>query len=280
MRLQDKVALVTGAGAGIGKAIAETFAKDGAKIVVNDMNPTTGQAVADGISKGGGTAAFVQADVSKETDAVKIVHFAVETYGRLDILVNNAGIELVKPTHQLTEQDWDASMNVNLKGLFLDSTHPEPQMLAQESGSIINMASAAGLVGFPLLGSYCATKGGVVALTKAMALEYRAANIRVNAICPGMIKTDPILDQVAAISCGIYNGDCVLDLDYPEDSTAETDANFVMTGSGGIVEIQGTAEGAPFSEESFGELMGLAKSGISDLLKMQTNAVAAGSGAK
>jgi ribonuclease PH len=96
----------------------------------------------------------------------------------------------------------------------------------------------------------------------------------------GMIKTDPILDQVAAISCGIYNGDCVLDLDYPEDSNAETDANFVMTGSGGIVEIQGTAEGAPFSEESFGELMGLAKSGIKDLLEMQTRAVAAGSGVK
>jgi NAD(P)-dependent dehydrogenase (short-subunit alcohol dehydrogenase family) len=190
MRLEKKVALVTGAGAGIGKAIAETFAKEGAKVVVNDVKQAAGQAVADSILKHGGVASFVQGDVSRDGDARKIVDFTVQTYGRLDVLVNNAGIELIKPTHELTEQDWDAVMNVNLKGCFLLSKHGVIQMLTQGGGNIINMASAAGLIGFPLLGSYCASKGGMVQLTKTMALEYRAANIRVNAICPALIQTD------------------------------------------------------------------------------------------
>jgi NAD(P)-dependent dehydrogenase (short-subunit alcohol dehydrogenase family) len=181
---------VTGAGAGIGKAIAEAFAREGAKVVVNDTNPSSGGAVAEGINKGGGTASFVQGDVSKETDASGIVQFTVKTHGRLDILVNNAGIEWVKPTHELTEQEWDAVMNVNLKGCFLVSKHAVIQMLAQGGGNIINIASAAGLFGFPLLASYSASKGGVVQLTKTMALEYRPAQIRVNAICPSLIKTD------------------------------------------------------------------------------------------
>jgi NAD(P)-dependent dehydrogenase (short-subunit alcohol dehydrogenase family) len=204
MRLEGKVALVTGAGAGIGKAIAEAFAREGAKIVVNDTNPSSGQAVAEGIAKGGGTAAFVQGDVSKETDASRIVRVAVQTYRRLDILVNNAGIEWVKPTHELTEQEWDAVMNVNLKGCFLVSKHAVIQMLTQGGGNIINIASAAGLFGFPLLASYSASKGGVVQLTKTMALEYRPANIRVNAICPSMTKTDlgdRLMEAVKA--CGI-----------------------------------------------------------------------------
>ncbi len=190
MRLEKRVALVTGAGAGIGKAIAETFAREGARVVVNDVNPAAGQAVADSIRREGGEAAFIRGDVSKEGDAREIVAFTVRTYGRLDVLVNNAGIELIKPTHELTEQDWDAVMNVNLKGTFFVSKHGVIQMLAQGGGNIINVASAAGLIGFPLLASYCASKGGVVQLTRAMALEYRPANIRVNAICPALVKTD------------------------------------------------------------------------------------------
>lgn len=190
MKLKDRVALVTGAGAGIGKAIAELFAKEGAKVVVNDLDARTGQSVTEGIQKERGVAAFVQGDTSREADASRMVRFAVETFGRLDILVNNAGVELIKPTHELTEEDWDRVLDINLKGYFLVSKHAVKQMMAQGKGNIINLASAAGLVGFPLLAAYCASKGGVVQLTRTMALEYRAANVRVNAICPSLIKTD------------------------------------------------------------------------------------------
>jgi len=190
MRLQDKAALVTGAGAGIGKAIAETFAREGARVTVNDLNPVSARAAAEGIRKGGGQAVSVPGDVSNENEARTMVRFAVETFGALDILVNNAGIERIKSTHELTEQEWDEVIRINLKGCFLVSKHAVKQMLSQGRGNIINIASAAGLVGFPLLSAYCASKGGIVQLTKCMALEYRAANIRVNAVCPALIRTE------------------------------------------------------------------------------------------
>ncbi len=190
MRLQNKTALVTGAGSGLGKSIAETFAREGASVVVNDINPETGRAVTDRINQSGGIASFIQGDTSKEADAEKLVQFSVQTYGCLDILVNNAGVEQVKAIQDVTESEWDYVMNVNLKGVFFLSKHGVRQMVEQQNGNIINMASMAGLAGSALNGVYCASKGGVVQLTRAMALEYRDFNIRVNAICPAIIKTD------------------------------------------------------------------------------------------
>ena len=190
MRLKNKVVLVTGAGAGLGRGIAERFAAEGAKLVVNDINATTGQAVVDGINQMGGTAIFIQADTTREADAEKMVKLAVDTYGALDVLVNNAGVEVIKPTHDMTEEEFDKIINVNLKAFFFLAKHATRQMLSQGKGNIVNMASVAALLGFPLLGAYCATKHAVLGVTRAMALELRSQNIRVNCLCPAVIKTD------------------------------------------------------------------------------------------
>ena len=136
MRLKDKAILVTGAGAGIGKGIAQAFAAEGAKVVVNDLNADTGKAVVKAITSGGGAAAFVQGDTSKAADAQKMVQFTVDTYGRLDVLMNNAGVEIVKPLHETSEEEWDRLMGVNLKGYFLVTKYAIPQMVSQGKGNI------------------------------------------------------------------------------------------------------------------------------------------------
>lgn len=189
-KLDGKVALITGAGCGIGCATALLFAREGATVVVVDYAPAKGEETVAMIKEAGGQAIFVEADVSKAVDAERMVKATVDTYGRIDILHNNAGIR-----HEFTyaadlkEEDWDRVIDTNLKSAFLGSKYAIPFMLQQGGGVIVNTASAAGLVGILQNVAYCASKGGVIQLTRAMAIEYAPHNIRINCICPGATET-------------------------------------------------------------------------------------------
>jgi len=189
MRLQNKIAVITGAGSGIGRAVALTFAKEGAKVVVADWAEKGGQETVEMVKRADGEAVFIKTDVSQASDIEKMVETCLENFGRVDILINNAGILKMGPLHQTSEEDWDAVIDVNLKGVFLASKKVIPEMLKQGQGKIVNVASVAGLAGFENLGPYCASKGGIIALTREMALEYAKNKINVNCIAPGVIKT-------------------------------------------------------------------------------------------
>jgi len=196
MRLENKTAIITGAGSGIGKACALLFAKEGAKIIVADWSDQ-GKETAEIIKKAGGKAFFIKTDVSNSKDVSKMANFCIEKFGKIDILVNNAGIVKFSALHETPEEDWDKTLNVNLKGVFLCSKNVIPQMLEQGKGKIVNVASIAGLVGFDKIGHYCASKGGIIALTREMALEYAPNKINVNCIAPGIIKTAMTKDMIA-----------------------------------------------------------------------------------
>ncbi|HOD97127.1 MAG TPA: SDR family NAD(P)-dependent oxidoreductase [Candidatus Paceibacterota bacterium] len=196
MRLENKIAIVTGAGSGIGRGIALTFTKEGAKIVVADYAEAGGKATVEEIKKMGGEAIFVKADVSKADEVKNIFNETMKNFGRVDILVNNAGIFRTGNFHEMAEQDWDAIININLKSMFLTIKEVAPIMLKQGKGKIINIASIAGLVGFPLSGAYCASKGGVIALTRELSMEYAPKKINVNAIAPGVIQTAMTKDMI------------------------------------------------------------------------------------
>lgn len=190
MRLKDKVALVTGAGNGIGRAIALKMAQEGARVVVSDIHVPSGEVTVEEIKREGGEARFCGADVSQALEVRNLFHFVEQTYSALHILVNNAGVEVVKPVTDITEQEWDWIQGINLKGVFLCTKYGLPLLERSGGGSIVNLASAAGVMGAALWAAYCASKGGVVLFTKAVAQEVKmAGKIRINCICPMSVET-------------------------------------------------------------------------------------------
>jgi NAD(P)-dependent dehydrogenase (short-subunit alcohol dehydrogenase family) len=192
MDLENKVAIVTGGCSGIGSSIAELFAREGAQVMIGDIRED--KRTLARINANGGTVSFIQTDVRKNLDVQTLVDKAIANYGTIDIVCNDAGIELIRPLIQTTEEEWNNVLDTNLKGMFLVSKFALPHLIKKKKGSIINIASQLGLVGLERWAAYCASKGGVIMLTKAMAVEYGTYGIRVNCICPGAIET-PMMER-------------------------------------------------------------------------------------
>lgn len=188
MKLQGKVAIVTGAGRGIGHAIARRFLTEGARVVIAELDDASA-AAAELARETGGTCQFIHTDVGSEDDVQRLVKDTHARYGRIDVLVNNAGVEFAKPVTTTSEAEWDWLMRVNLKGVFLCSKSVIPVMKEAGAGVIVNIASELGLVGDRGVAAYCASKGGVVMLSKAMAIDHGPDGVRVNCLCPGPVTT-------------------------------------------------------------------------------------------
>ncbi len=199
-RFEGKVAIVTGAASGIGRAAARLFAQEGAKVIIADKDEKKGPEAADEIARAGGEVLFLKTDVRRPEEVESLIKTTLETYGQLDILVNNAGIMgNLNLTADYKLEDWEDIINTNLRGVFLGMKYGIPAMLGK-GGAIVNTASAAGIIGIRYAPAYAASKGGVVQLTKAAALEYGPQGIRINAVCPGGTNTsigEPIADQLA-----------------------------------------------------------------------------------
>jgi len=195
---EDKVALVTGGGSGIGRATALAFAREGAKVVIGNRNVQRGEETVTMIRKAGGEASFKRTDVLVTKDIEALVEHAVKEYGGLDLAFNNAGVEGdVASVVDQTEANYNAVMDVNVKGVWLSMKYEIPQMLKRGGGAIVNCSSVAGLIGFPNMAPYFASKHAVIGLTKVAALEYSAQGIRINAVNPAVIDTE-MVDRIAA----------------------------------------------------------------------------------
>jgi len=235
-RLEGKVVVITGVAAGIGRASAELFARHGAIVVGADVDEKEGRSLEDTIKKSSGSMTFVRTDVSNVSELEKLFEVA-QGLGGVDVLFNNAGIEVSKGIMETTEQDWDTSVNVNLKSVFFCSKLAIQQMKDKGKGVIINNSSVAGLVG-SFSPAYSAAKGGIIALTKGLAADFGQHNIRVNCICPGAIET-PMLERVIE-----FQGD-------PPEVRAMRQKNYPLARFGYPHEVAQTALFLASDESSF-----------------------------
>jgi len=253
MRLDNKVALITGGTSGIGEASALLLAREGSRVAITGRNESRGHAVTAAILQSGGKAIFIRADVRHAGECQRAVNETVGAFGRLDILFNNAGVFSPQNALECSEEEWDLQIDINLKGTFLMSKYALPAMIAQGGGVIINNSSGWGLVGGDRAVAYCASKGGVVLLTKAMAIDHGRQGIRVNCICPGDVDT-PLLPEDAkrrGLDWKTYLAGCenrpMGRIGTPEEIAktvlflASDDSSF-MTGAALVVDGGGTAD--------------------------------------
>ena len=258
-RFKDRVVLITGGASGIGFATAVLFLEEGAKVAIADISMDAGKKAVKNLRKLGHDALFIRADVSKEKDVKSAVRRVVSKFGRLDILFNNAGIFIDGRVHELSEAEWDRIMGTNLKGTFLCSKHAIPHMLKQGKGVIVNNSSCSAVVADYADPAYCATKGGIAMLTRAMAIDYAKENIRVNAVLCGEIET-PMTRGEAKMQgmpfrefCDFVAGHYPIGrLGTPEEAArvvlflASDDASFV---TGSLVSVDGGFTAAGLHEE-------------------------------
>jgi NAD(P)-dependent dehydrogenase (short-subunit alcohol dehydrogenase family) len=254
MRLNNKVVLITGGTSGIGEATALLFAQEGAEVVITARNRQRGEAALGRIKKEvGSEGLFLQADVSKAGDCRRVIEETVSAFGRLDILFNNAGVFYPHTALECSEKEWDEQIDINLKGTFLMSKFALPIMIAQSRGVIINNASGWGIVGGDHAVAYCASKGGVVLMTKAMAIDHGAKGIRVNCICPGDVETPmlPADAKMRGLKWEDYIAGCAQRLLGRIGTAAEiakavlflaSDDSSFMTGAALVVDGGGTAD--------------------------------------
>ena len=193
MKLKDKVAIVTGSSKGIGEGIARVFSREGAKVVVVCRTKDAGEKMAELLGAGEGRAVFIRTDVTSSESIRNMLNTTIKTFGKLDILVNNAGYHISKNIEETSEEEWEFIINTNLRSTFLCSKYAIPH-LRKTKGNIVNISSMVGLVGQPNAGAYSATKGGQIAMSKGMAIDFAPDGIRVNVICPGWIQT-PLVDD-------------------------------------------------------------------------------------